>query len=596
MKKYLSYFKFSIQNIAASLVSGWLTAVSLMLLIFSPAGVKVDFINDMSLVLFLVLVFCLSLPIIILDAYYKNKNISKYTLVISLVAFAFSLAVKRNDIYTYIVLAAVLLIAMYCLEKEVSPAFLHIDAEHKLTLSVTVTAAVLVIIIVASISVLRYFTYSAPNYDFGIFCNMFYNMKHNLTANSTCERDELLSHFAIHISPIFYLLLPFYFIFPSPVTLAVLQPIIIFSGIIPVYLLSRRLKLSENTTMFVSVVYALFTPLSSGCFYDLHENCFLVPTLLWLFWAFESGKKLPMVVFTALVLFVKEDAFVYIAVFAMYIIISRKRAKTGFTMLIAGGLYFIFAYVMLTKFGRGVMASRYSNLELDGGLLDAGKTLLMNFGYAVSDVLKTKKEDPQKFFYLAELIMPLAFIPFRSKKFSRYILILPVFINLFTMYSYQYDITFQYTFGISAFLIYLCLLNLADMDKKEQENNAFAAIILSALLFSMIVLPKCGTYIGKYLSNHEDYKVMNEAVEMIPDDASVTASTFFLPHLAKRSVIYEDEYHDTPSTEYFVLDTRYKGSKDRDKKYIEAGYELIYEAKDKVKIYQQKDLSKVTDK
>lgn len=40
---------------------------------------------------------------------------------------------------------------------------------------------------------------------------------------TTCERDRVLSHFAVHVSPIYYLFLPFYALFPSPVTLEVLQ-------------------------------------------------------------------------------------------------------------------------------------------------------------------------------------------------------------------------------------------------------------------------------------------------------------------------------------------------------------------------------------
>ncbi|MCM1363659.1 MAG: DUF2079 domain-containing protein [Faecalibacterium sp.] len=585
MKKFLSELKFSIADTAASFISGWLIAVSCMIMIFPNAGVKVDFINDMNLFLFLSLLLSFGLAVLFLDAYYHEKHVAKYAIVASLIVFSFSLAAKRNDGYTYIVLAAVLLIALYCLNKEVSPAFLHQSASRKVTLGVTITAAVAVTVIVGSISVFRYLTYSAPNYDFGIFCNMFYNMRENLSPVSTCERDQLLSHFAVHISPIFYLLLPFYFIAPSPVTIAVLQPLIIFSGIIPVYLLARHLKLSENTVMFVSFVYAFFTPFASGCFYDMHENCFLVPTLLWLFYCFEKGKNIPMFICMFLVLFVKEDAFIYVAVFAMYLIISRKRAKSGLVMLALGGAYFLLACYLLTTYGNGVMSSRYSNLELDGGLIDAGKTLIMNFGFAISEIFKTKKDDPQKFLYLAELIMPLAFIPFRSKKFSRYILILPIFINLFTRYTYQYDITFQYTFGISAFLIYLCLLNLSDMDKNEQENNSFAAVIMSLLLFVMIVLPKCATYIEKYADNRQDYRIISEAIETIPDDATVTASTFFLPHMAKRSVIYEDEYHEKPSTEYFVLDTRYAAAKNRGQKYIDAGYELIYESDGLIEIY-----------
>ncbi len=587
MKKLLSQFDFSMNRAAASLVSGWLFAVSAVTLLFPNAALKVSFTNEFSPILFCVLVCGFTLPILLFDAHRSESSVAKYCVVISLICLSLSLAIKRNDVYTYIVTAIVTLLALYCLEKEVSPSFLHEQADKTTAVAAIASAAVIATVTVGSISVFRYLTFSAPNYDFGIFCNMFHNMSKDLSAVTTCERDKLLSHFAIHISPIFYILLPFYYIFPSPLTLAVLQPLIIFSGIIPVYLLAKHLKLSQNASIFISVAYAFFAPLSSGCFYDLHENCFLVPLLLWLFYFFEKGKKIPMFIFMLLVLLVKEDAFIYIAVFALYLIISRKKCGIGFTMLFAGAVYFFAACAILTMYGNGVMSSRYANLENGGGLIDAAKTLFMNFGFAASETLVTKTEGAEKFVYLFELILPLAFIPLCSKKFSRYILILPIFINLFTRYTYQYDISYQYTFGIIAFLFYLCLLNLADTDKKQQENSSFAAIILSVLLFVTIVVPKSGSYVGKYIESREVYNSINEALEIIPDDAEVTASTFILPHLAQRSVIYEDEYHDTPSTEYFVLDARYNGAKGRDKKYIDAGYELIYEKEKVIKIYQK---------
>ena len=64
--------------------------------------------------------------------------------------------------------------------------------------------------VVAAIGVMRYLGYSAPNFDFGIFCQMFENMAKTGAPVTTVERDGALSHFAVHTSPILYLLLPFY--------------------------------------------------------------------------------------------------------------------------------------------------------------------------------------------------------------------------------------------------------------------------------------------------------------------------------------------------------------------------------------------------
>lgn len=68
--------------------------------------------------------------------------------------------------------------------------------------------------------VTRYLSYGSPNFDMGLFSQMFYYMKTTGTMNTTSERDYLLSHMCVHISPVFYLILPVYMLFSSPVTLA----------------------------------------------------------------------------------------------------------------------------------------------------------------------------------------------------------------------------------------------------------------------------------------------------------------------------------------------------------------------------------------
>ncbi len=74
-------------------------------------------------------------------------------------------------------------------------------------------------------------------FDFGIFSQMFYHMKESGLPLVTCERDRLLSHFAVHFSPIYYLLLPIYMLIPDPRTLLVMQALIVASGVIPLLLI-----------------------------------------------------------------------------------------------------------------------------------------------------------------------------------------------------------------------------------------------------------------------------------------------------------------------------------------------------------------------
>lgn len=582
---------FNLIDIITSLVAAYLFSATFNTLKSLSAVVSYVKFSNKQVLSFAVCFLLSAVVITLFDAFFKEKNISRYCFICNLLAFTTIALLKENNVLTYFVFFVIVAICLYCFENKVHPEFTH-KVRKKKDRTVTIAVVSLTVFFTISIfSALRYYTYSAPNYDFGIFCNMFYNMKESGQAVTTCERDTLLSHFAVHISPIFYLLLPFYLLSPSPVTLAVMQPAVIFSAVIPFYLLAKKLKISDNAVLFFTLSFVLYAPLSTGCFYDLHENCFLVPLLMWVFYFFESEKTIPMFISVLLVLLVKEDAFIYIVFFALYIFINRKKYLKGSILIVLALSYFIFASFLLTKYGTGIMSSRYDNLSNGEGLLESVKTILLNPGYAIKQVLETKDETADKILYLIELFCPLAFIPFMTKDLTAYTLILPLFINLLTKYPHQYDISFQYTFGIAAFLFYLSLLNISKMKEKKQHNLTFMSLVASALLFIMIITPKYVSYLYKYTSDYETYNAITEALEIIPDDAEVTASAYIVPHLSSRKTIFEDEYHEEPTTEYFVLDRSRPAANGREKMYVDAGYELIFEIDGVLEIYQNKDMS-----
>ena len=586
----------SFERIILSILSGWLITQYFCLAFTPDAGISLEFTEKSNLILFAFFVILFSVPIFIADTKKKEKNISASSFVISLLAFTTVLLLKSNNMYMYIFMTLLLAVTFYCYEKKYKAQFIHKELSGKLSTALIIAFVSFACVVTLLMSLFRYLTYSAPGYDFGIFCNMFHSMKTDFSMNTTCERDKLLSHLAVHISPIYYLILPIYFIFPSPVTLNVIQPIIIFSGVIPLYLLTKKLSLSKNASAFLCIAFAMYAPLATGCFYDLHENCFMVPLLLWMFYFSECQKTLPMFIFAVLTLTVKEDAFIYVIIFALYLIVAKKQFIKGGSMILMSAAYFLMCCVILNHFGEGVMESRYANLQSGGGLIEAAKTLMMNTGYAVGEIFKTKTDTAEKFIYLAQMLFPLALLPFRNKNFARYILILPIFVNLLTQYKYQYNIGYQYSFSIAAFLFYISVLNLAETKPKEQNTLTFTAAIAGTLLFIMMVIPKSYSYIVKYAAYGDSYRQINQALEIIPDDASVTASAHFIPKLAQRAEIYEDEYHDKPTTEYFVLDIRNKEkSEPRKKKYIDAGYKLILTVEDNIEIYQNPSMDQMAE-
>lgn len=406
-------------------------------------------------------------------------------------------------------------------------------------------------------SVFRYLTFSAPNYDFGLFCNMFYNMKEQFLPLVTSERDQLLSHFAIHISPIYYLLLPFYMIFPSPITLQVCQALVLASGIIPLYLLARHFGLSNTYTALMAFFYAAYPAISAGCSYDLHENCFLLPLLLWLFYCYETGRKRLLYIVAVFILLVKEDAAAFLVIFGLYLLCSRKDRRTALPLIVGALLYFTLAVFLLNTYGTGAMFGRYTALfdesKTIGGLW---QTLLRAPGYFLEVIVSFVDSATEKPIYLLQMLLPFGAVLWRTKHYSRYLLLTPFLINLLSNFKYQYDIGFQYGFASIAFCFYLYLQNISKQPASKQRNLLLFSVVSACFLYSMIIMPKIEAYVGRWINDAPTYQKMDAVLDEIPQDASVTASTMLLAHLAQRDVIYEDYYHKTPDTDYVVLDMR----------------------------------------
>ena len=446
---------------------------------------------------------------------------------------------------------------------------------------------------IAILGVLRYKTFASPNFDFGIWCNMFHNMKETGLAMVTCERDTLLSHFAVHVSPVYYLLLPFYCLFPSPITLQIGQAVVLAAGVIPVYLLARHFKLSNQQTVLATFLYALFPVITTGCSYDLHENCFLPLFLLLTFYFYETKKPIPMYVCAILVLSVKEDAAVYLLFFALFLLVSEKKYLHGGILASMAVGYFLLCGFLLETTGTGMMTNRFDNLiyNADDGLMGAIKTILVNPGYLLTQLFTDKDMKWEKVLYFIYMLLPLGMLPFVTKKPSRWLLVAPILINMLTMYAYQPKIGFQYHFGIAAFLIYAMLKNLPEIESPDVRRTLLCVAAAGCLCsYLMAAFPLVGTRIKNWEKNGEYFEEMEAYLqEAVPDDVSVAASTFLLPHIADRDEIYEVFYHkNKPDVEYVVLDARY--TSDYEKfyaAYIEQGYTVVDRLDNRIVILKQ---------
>ena len=341
------------------------------------------------------------------------------------------------------------------------------------------TIAIIVIVLVVLFQVVtlsrmmvyRTMTLQTPSYDFGIFTQMFYNMRNFEGMVTTLERGYALNHNAVHISPIFYLLLPFFWIFPRPETLQILQVIVVATGVIPLYLIGKEFQLPPMIRSVIAIIYIFSPALISSSFFDLHENCFLAPLILFVLYFGIKKRTIPFFISSLLLLLVKEDAGIYLVFIGLYFIFgtekkdaSRKDVRLniihGSGAILVAILYFVVAVAYLNNAGTGAMLWRYSNLNgyPELGAFGTLPSLFQNPSYLLSTLFQ-----PSKVYSLVVIFATVGFFPFFVRNMADYFLLGPlIVVNFASNYYWQHQFGYQYFYGSSVLVIFLVLLSIKE--------------------------------------------------------------------------------------------------------------------------------------
>jgi hypothetical protein len=146
------------------------------------------------------------------------------------------------------------------------------------------------------------------------------------------------THFSVlgdHFSPILALLGPVYRVFPHAVTLLVVQGVLLAASVPSVWLFTRR-KLGRWPAYLVAVAYALSWGLQAAMAADFHEIAFAVPLLAIAIERLDAGRLRSALVAAGLLLLVKEDFGLVVALFGLVIGIREKKWRTAAVVAVVG--------------------------------------------------------------------------------------------------------------------------------------------------------------------------------------------------------------------------------------------------------------------
>ena len=458
-----------------------------------------------------------------------------------------------------------------------------ITVSRKVALIVAAVLFVLTTVVFGYLTSIKYRTYTNFAFDFGIFAQMYERMAVSFSPSTTVERSHMMSHFGVHFSPIFYLFLPGYYIFRSPLYLFYVQSASVAAGVFAVYLICGKLGFSGKLTLALELMYAFYPCLINGTFYDFHENKFLTTIILFLFYFILCKNTVWEFVFAFMLLMVKEDAAIYLIAIALFMMINRKELLRGGIMLGMAIVYFLIAQQIVAAVGgEGVMISRLSDYFVNGeqGFFSVFKSVFFDMGFLIKQMFTAEKLP-----FILWMLAPVAFAPFATKKISSLILLFPIIpINLMQSWKYQYDVDFQYTYGVAALILISTILVIAKLKSEKKRVVVLTSLCLCAVMAASLIVPKITTVTGYLKNSSATCQQVDELIESVPTDATVTATHSLVPHLYKVEWLYTmpDYYQknrDKPvDTDYFVIDTRYSDVANDMKAVMGNNYNLVKSA------------------
>ena len=438
-----------------------------------------------------------------------------------------------------------------------------------------------------------YLSYTtSPSVSTGVYLQMMESLRSGFSFDTTLEFGTEVSHLAAHISPVFLLYLPFYALIPSPVTLLVLQVAAVYSAVIPLWMICRRKGLSPALSATVCGLLCLYPAVWGGASGSFHEYALLLPLLLWLIWALEAHRKVLPWVFAALILCVRETCAIHLFTVGLYWLLENRKStevdggslkgeRTRARILMGvSAVYFITAMILLTYLGRGTLITRFDNLTgiyaTDFGTLI--RELIFNPALALYEMLVEAK-----IHYLLCILLPLGLLPFFGKKKTGLVFLIPLLLlNLLSDFPYHFRLDSPYSFGISAFALYLCVTALAALSARDDKAQLTRRALALALCFTFLIggfrLVDYSLFTEYTVTGKEEITAMDELMEYVEDGASVSASGRLIANLAARDEIYP--LSSRVLTDYVVLDLREEwtlpSEKDYSIKYFEErGYKIL---------------------
>ena len=262
--------------------------------------------------------------------------------------------------------------------------------------------------------------------DLGSFYQVIDAIYHSSSPITTLQPPYIAKHWlGVHFSPIIFLSLPFYALWPSPLMLQLLQSGLVASAALPIYLAAKALGLAPRASLIMVLIFLINPFVISGSIWDFHEVAFAVPLFGWLMFAIIT-KRFKLFLLCCLgLLCTKEHYGLAVAGAGLLWALHHKEKVKGLDIVLLGLAALVATItVIMPYFADGGVAAALDSSGIGDkryGWLAASFSQPSLFFAAIAEIW------PQWVIYGAALFLPFLFLPLFT-----FIWLLPVAADLAT--------------------------------------------------------------------------------------------------------------------------------------------------------------------
>jgi uncharacterized membrane protein len=380
------------------------------------------------------------------------------------------------------------------------------------------------------VTLTRHWTFKTHALDLAYYVQLTWNLARGAGARVSLPE---MNAWGDHFSPIMYLFVPAFWIFPGPAVLLVAQSIALGLGAIAVFGIAARWLGDERPAAVFAVLYLINPSLHGINVRDFHSAALTIPLLLAAIYFVEAKRPWLYWAFVLLILATREDAAIAVVGLGLWLAVTRRRWLWGVVTALGAFSLLVVDTRWLIPYFRGEPyphLGRYAHLgrsvpEIIG-------TLLLHPWRVLARVLTEKR-----LIYLGAMLAPLAFLPLLAPEVLVG-LAPPLVENLLGQDPILFNHRTQYQSFILPFLFAAAIAGYDRLARRRPgpwpKKVLVVAVMASLVLASNIVNNLSYERAVPKLEHRQAFEVMAQ----VPAEAAVSAQDPYVAHLALRPLVF----------------------------------------------------------